>query len=344
MAATAVSASADSVASKQAEAQSVLAQIQQLDVTLEQAVEAYDGANVKLARIKHDESMNGRNLVVAKRSLKNAQRQLSSRLIDLYTSEGQDSTLAVLLGSTSLNDLLDRMDAADRVSQQDALVLRQVVSLRREIQRRQHELAHAHAVQASVVAQRAAAKASVESQLGQRRALLGSIRGEIVHLQAEERARQAQLQQQAEQQLAAAPTVTAAPGLSQSVGVGPAISAPPSKYGGVVGIAMRYLGTPYVWGGASPSGFDCSGFTMYVYAQVGVSLPHNAAAQFGMGVPVSRSDLQPGDLVFFYGLGHVGLYIGGGSFIHAPHTGDVVKISSLSGGYASAYYGARRIL
>jgi len=107
---------------------------------------------------------------------------------------------------------------------------------------------------------------------------------------------------------------------------------------------MRYLGVPYVWGGASPSGFDCSGLVMYVYAQVGVSLPHSSYAQYGMGVPVSMSDLQPGDLVFFYGLGHVGIYVGGGNFIHAPHTGDVVKISSLSGSYASAFVGARRIL
>ena len=104
---------------------------------------------------------------------------------------------------------------------------------------------------------------------------------------------------------------------------------------------MRYLGTPYVWGGASPSGFDCSGFTMYVYAQVGVSLPHSTYAQYGMGVAVSRSQLQPGDLVFLYGLGHVGIYIGGGQYIHAPHTGDVVKISSLP---TSGYVGARRIL
>ena len=103
---------------------------------------------------------------------------------------------------------------------------------------------------------------------------------------------------------------------------------------------MRYLGVPYVWGGASPSGFDCSGLTMYVYAQVGVSLPHSSYAQYGMGVAVSQSQLQPGDLVFFYGLGHVGIYIGGGQYIHAPHTGDVVKISSLGSGYV----GARRIL
>ncbi|HSC51925.1 MAG TPA: C40 family peptidase, partial [Gaiellaceae bacterium] len=120
-------------------------------------------------------------------------------------------------------------------------------------------------------------------------------------------------------------------------------AAPASHYGGVVGIAMQYLGVPYVWGGASPSGFDCSGLVMYVFAQVGISLPHSSYAQYGMGSPVSRSDLQPGDLVFFDGLGHVGIYVGGGSFIHAPHTGDVVKISSLSGWYASTYVGARRL-
>ncbi len=107
---------------------------------------------------------------------------------------------------------------------------------------------------------------------------------------------------------------------------------------------MRYLGTPYVWGGASPGGFDCSGLVAYAYSQVGVSLPHYTGAQWNVGVGVSRSDLQPGDLVFFNGLGHVGIYIGGGQFIHAPHSGDVVKISSLSESwYAATYVGARRV-
>ena len=119
---------------------------------------------------------------------------------------------------------------------------------------------------------------------------------------------------------------------------------PPSQYGGVVGVAMRYLGTPYVWGGSSPGGFDCSGFVAYVFGQVGVSLPHYSGAQYGYGTAVPRDQLQPGDLVFFDGLGHVGIYIGGGQFIHAPHTGDVVKISSLGESwYASTYVGARRI-
>jgi cell wall-associated NlpC family hydrolase len=105
---------------------------------------------------------------------------------------------------------------------------------------------------------------------------------------------------------------------------------------------MRYLGVPYVWGGASPSGFDCSGLVMYVFAQLGISLPHYAAAQYGFGTPVPADQLQPGDLVFFDGLGHVGIYIGGGQMIHAPHTGDVVKISPISE-FGSGYVGARRL-
>jgi cell wall-associated NlpC family hydrolase len=82
---------------------------------------------------------------------------------------------------------------------------------------------------------------------------------------------------------------------------------------------------------------------MYVFAQIGVSLPHYTVAQYSMGSPVSSGQLQAGDLVFFDGLGHVGIYIGGGQFIHSPHTGDVVKISSISGWYAATYVGARRL-
>jgi cell wall-associated NlpC family hydrolase len=342
-AATAVPASGDSVASKRAEAQSVLNQIQQLDSSLERAIEAYDLANVKLARIKHDLSQNTTNLATAKRSLKNSQRELSARLVDLYTSENQDSTLVVLLGSSSLDDLLNNMDAVDRVSQQDSVVLKQVVTLRREVQQRQRQLKRDNAEQTQVVAQRAAAKASIDSQLGQRRALLSSIKSEIVKLQQEEAARSAELQRQAEARLQQQSSSSNAISAAVGVQTPPVGAPPPSQYGGVVGYAMSFVGTPYVWGGASPSGFDCSGFVMYVYAHFGVSLPHSSYAQYGYGSPVSRSQLQAGDLVFFDGLGHVGIYVGGGSFIHAPHTGDRVKVSSLSGWYASTFVGGRRL-
>jgi cell wall-associated NlpC family hydrolase len=121
---------------------------------------------------------------------------------------------------------------------------------------------------------------------------------------------------------------------------------PPERYGAAVGIAEQYLGVPYVWGGASPSGFDCSGLVMYVYAQLGVQLPHYTVSQYEYpnAVHPSRSELEPGDLVFFAGLGHVGIYIGNNEFIHAPHTGAVVSIDSLTGWYSSEYYGATRIL
>jgi len=121
--------------------------------------------------------------------------------------------------------------------------------------------------------------------------------------------------------------------------------APSSRGARVASIATRYLGIPYRWGGSSPStGFDCSGFVMYLYRQVGVSLPHNAAMQYGHGRAVSRGSLRRGDIVFFNGLGHNGIYLGGGRFVHSPSSGDVVKVSRLSEGwYSSRYVGARRV-
>ena len=109
-------------------------------------------------------------------------------------------------------------------------------------------------------------------------------------------------------------------------------------------VALQYVGVPYQWGGATPAGFDCSGLVAYVYAQLGITLPHYAAAQWTLGTPVAEAELQPGDLVFFDGLAHVGIYVGGGQFVHAPHTGTFVRVESLGDPwYASRYVGARRI-
>jgi cell wall-associated NlpC family hydrolase len=114
-----------------------------------------------------------------------------------------------------------------------------------------------------------------------------------------------------------------------------------------VSIAEQFLGVPYVWGGADPSGFDCSGLVMYVYEQLGIWLPHNAALQYTEGAQIDGSQLEPGDLVFFEprsdGPGHVGIFVAGDEIIVAPHTGDVVRFASLAQTAAElGYVGAVR--
>ena len=327
-----------------------------MDSELAHAIEAYNLANVRLARIRTDLTENARILAAARASLRHARAALEKRVIALYVSGDNTSTLALLLGATSLRDFLNRVDAVDHVSAQDARVLRQVKVFRREIVARETRLKRARSEQQRIAEARRAQRASIERQIRERQRLLASIKDEIARAQAAERARQQALRREAAARLAARQRAAAAAPVSDPVTEAldeplqasePEVDTPPAgpaRYGGVVGIAMQYLGTPYRWGGADPSGFDCSGFIMYVYAQVGVSLPHNAAAQFAYGTPVSRDQLEPGDLVFFDGLGHNGIYIGGGQFIHSPHTGDVVKISSLyDSWYNARWVGGRRL-
>jgi cell wall-associated NlpC family hydrolase len=109
-----------------------------------------------------------------------------------------------------------------------------------------------------------------------------------------------------------------------------------------VDTALAQQGKPYVWGGAGPSSYDCSGLTQFAYAAAGVQLPHSSRMQSTMGTPVAREALQPGDLVFFYSpVSHVGMYIGNGQMVHAPSAGSVVKVVSLD--YMPGLVGARRL-
>jgi cell wall-associated NlpC family hydrolase len=337
------------IRAKEAQVQDVLGQIQQLDANLERAIEAFNAATDKLHAIENDLRVNTRELHIAKANLERSQRVLSNRLVTIYTSEGQTSTLEILLGAGSMSEALSQIEAVNRVSGQDVAINRQIVGFRADVKRHRIELKNAEEEQQQVVQERVDAKASIESQLGDRRQLVQSIRSEIVQMKEEERRRQAELRRQAAAARAAQAEQIqqAAIGNPYAASLEPQINVPPSSVGQtVVNLAMQYLGIPYVYAAADPSvGFDCSGLVMYVFARVGISLPHHAATIYGgYGMPVSQDQLQPGDLVFFHDLGHMGMYIGGGNFIHAPHTGDVVKISSLSDSwYASTYVGAKRI-
>jgi cell wall-associated NlpC family hydrolase len=335
-------AHAGSIGAKRAQAQSVLARLQQLDAAAQRANSRYQAASQKLRLVERQLRINHQALGVTRGNLARAQHTLAKRLVAIYTTQDEQSSLAIILGARSLDDLISRIEAANSMSKQDSALIRQVVAFHQQVVHQRMLLRTERVRQHRLVAARAAERNQIEGRLASERHLYNSVRSQIARMISAQQA----AQRAAARSARAAATQVAAPKVS--FGPGPiSSSVPGDRYASVVGIAMRYLGTPYVFGGASPSGFDCSGLVMYVYAQVGISLPHYTVAQYNYpdSVSVSRSQLEPGDLVFFAGLGHVGIYVGGGNFIHAPHTGSVVRIDSLSEGwYASEYDGAKRIL
>ena len=245
-----------SVDAKQAQAQDVLGQIQEIDSQLSHAIESYNLANVKLDAINADLKANARHLTIAKSSLRHAQTHLSARLVSLYVNGNGGNALEVLLGAESLDDLLNRMDAVERVSDQDARVLREVKSFRAEVKQRKLRLDRARTAQAQVVAQKDDQRRSIEGQLAERQRLLSSIKSEIASLQAAEQLRQQRLVAQAQARLGVASAERQSNVEDQQAALfDPAeglAAAPDARYGGVVGIAMQYLGVPYSWGGAEP--------------------------------------------------------------------------------------------
>ena len=334
------------LSAKQAEADQVYAQVQALDRALGQADERLNLANYRLNQVQHDIVENARALVVAKANLKKSRDAIAQRLVTLYTAGDSNSTLEVLIGARSLDEVLTQLDTASKVSNLDAQVINQVQKFQVSVRTHAAQLRVERSQVAKLVAARRAQERAAASKLNERRRLLNSLNGEIARLVAQAHARELLAAQRARARYNANQSTlpTSVIGATASAAEGETIL-PSSNYTGVVGVAMQFLGTPYVWAGAAPGGFDCSGLVSYAYAQLGVSLPHSSYAMWGYGTAVPRDQLQPGDMVFFEGLGHVGIDIGGGQFVHAPPTGDVVKISSLYDAFYTAnYVGARRVI
>jgi cell wall-associated NlpC family hydrolase len=231
---------------------------------------------------------------------------------------GRLTIIDVLLSAEDLTEVTRQLDFYRLIAQADEATVTRVEQLTAAVEELERSIESRREAALADEIELREKRAVVEDQVAQRQALLDGVSARIKKL----------LQQQA--RLAA----QTAGELAREAGVVlETIDATPEQLA-VVRAAMRWLGVPYVFGGASPNGFDCSGLVTYVYRQFGVELPHASTYQARLGRPVPLDRLQPADLVFFGSparYGHVGIYVGGGLFIEAPHTGDVVKVSLLEG-------------
>ncbi len=293
------------------------------------AVNNYDGAMWHLQTARHQIVENAAAITANQAQYARSQGVLATRLRELYATP-TPSPVQVLLASGNITSIMDTSNLVQHIGKEDAQVVTGVRDTLTRLQTARVQLVAAQKTAAQQVANASQQKSKVLALLNQQQEV-------VDHAKANLRA-QIAAQQAAAARAAAAQRAAARAAAAQQQAVPQSASAQqtpinlPSGSGNAaaVSVAERYLGVPYVWGGESPSGFDCSGLVAYAYAQIGRSLPHYTVAQYNMFPKVPISQLQPGDIVFFYGLAHEAMYIGGGMVVQAPHTGAFVENTSLS--------------
>jgi cell wall-associated NlpC family hydrolase len=302
------------VREKKAEVKRLQAKLDAIGERVEAAAERYNGAVWKLGNIRGNITKNEKVLQKAVADLHISQRILGERMSALYRHP--DPTLMeVLVSSGSLTDAVDQVDAIQRAGTEDARVVGNMRTFRDRTIRVRAQLVQDREAAKVEVANAAAHKAEAQAIMNERQRVLQNARADLRAAIAEEAA-----QRRAAAQAAAASGYTPWHGpLPDGSGNAEAVR-----------VAMQYQGVPYVWGGASPSGFDCSGLLTYAYAQIGKSVPHYTYAIWSSFPHVPIDQMMPGDAVLLNGLAHVGMYIGNGMMIHAPHTGDVVRVVPMS--------------
>ena len=320
-------ASADTLLQqKQAQYARVRADVRKLDDHIEMLTERFNQVRWHLHVLRREIRAASARLEAEQAELERQQRNLAQLLIEQYKG-GDPRTLEIVLDSSSLSQLTSSIDLSGRVDSAVGDTVEAIASAKAAIAHQRELLVLDR--KASRVAKRKLAEKRVQirHELRRRRRLEKELGQQVKVIAAADQIGQGELALEAHKWLEADLVADAAdPGqvLRDQIALD----------------ALKQIGVPYVWGGASPQGFDCSGLVTWLWAKHGYSLPHFAASQFRMG-PVwiaDQTQLRPGDLIFFHKLGHVAIYIGNGYVVHAPHTGDFVRIAKLSGGWFQDTY------
>jgi peptidoglycan DL-endopeptidase CwlO len=320
-------ASADTLLQqKQAQYARVRGQVRKLDSRIELLTERYDQVRWHLHVLRREIRAATARLEAEQAELERQQQNLAQLLIEQYKG-GDPHTIEIVLDSSSLAQITNGMDLSRQVDSAVTDTVEAIAAARAAIAHERELLVIDR--QASRIAKRKleAKRRQIRYELRRRKRLEKELGQQVQVIKAADQIGQGQLALDAHKWLEDALAADAAdPGqeLRDQIALD----------------ALKQIGVPYVWGGASPDGFDCSGLVTWLWAQHGYTLPHFAASQFHMG-PVwiqNQAELRPGDLVFFHKLGHVAIYIGNGYVVHAPHTGDFVRIAKLSGGWFQSTY------
>jgi len=308
-----------------AQAGSVQEEIDALDLELERSSEAYNRLQLKLDEINVGMATLRRELEEAQSDHAYRVKKLEDRVCALYKAGGRgDELLQLLISANGIDDLINRIRVASTLADQDRRIVEKLMNSTGRLNAVLAEFDKAKREQLSLRRQIDGQRAQIRATLAEREATLAGIDAEIRAVIEAERARQ-----EAEQEQLRTALTEVLNGGQIYDGLLPQTEN--ELINQLLETAAYYMGIPYVWAGDRPStGFDCSGYTAYVYAQHGVALPHYSGFQAQLGMSIQPEEIMPGDLLAFgIPVHHVGIYIGEGFFIHAPRTGDVIRISHL---------------
>ncbi|HEV3225560.1 MAG TPA: NlpC/P60 family protein [Acidimicrobiales bacterium] len=316
-------AAADPIGDKQAQANAIAAKVDELNHTIERYAEQANGAQVELDGLNQQEADAQARVDAAKAEQAQHLSELRTYAIDAYV-HGTDDHAAALASSTDLTDLGQRQGYLSAASGNRQQLVDQLRATQQDLAAQIAQLNDAQAKVAAKQKDLNDRRTAAASAAAQQRDLLAQAKGELATLVAQAQAKKAADEAAAAQ--ARARSAASSSGGSGNFGPVPGVR---GGAGAAIAEARRQLGKPYAWGAAGPDSFDCSGLTMWAWRAGGVSLPHYTGAQYSATTHIPLSALQPGDLIFFNGMEHVGLYVGGGQMIHAPHSGTVVQYESI---------------